>query len=454
MLSRRAIPTKPRFDFVIDRAYSLLVELGVSSLPVSHTAILEEYQDCIVCNSLSEVNELLKAQEGGSLSLPSEGKAYRRRNDGMNVIVYDDISITNPDRIRWTIMHELGHILLGHLSDFEMTALNRGGISEKEYGVLEVEANMFAAEVLAPYAVLKRITNLSKEQIRTMCWLSNDATNKRYESMFTGYHPVTSYDSILLRNFSSFLRWDAANAIYQGAQRIVRQKYSSGAYIDLSRKCSRCHSFTTDKEAKYCIYCGEKLEADDESGFKRYCYGDPDELVDAPGVRRFSFEQVTRSPDWQYTKMLRCPVCQNEEVPNYADYCPICGQQLYNICLEEKTPVSIRARYCPECGSKTSFHHAYKQHEEGIAKLRNISASEDWLEYPYWDYLILKAGQNKELAAALNHSRCFTDDDDCVQIIALSERDAGRIRKWENSILTLMNQFNAGLYTEMEVYIV
>ena len=272
--------------------------------------------------------------------------------------------------------------------------------------------------------------------------------------MLTGYHPVTSYDSILLRNFSTFLRWDAANAIYQGAQRIVRQKYSSSAYIDLSRKCSRCHSFTTDKEAKFCIYCGEKLEVDDESGFKRYCCGDPDELVEAPGVRRFSFEQVTRSPDWQYTKMLRCPVCQNEEVPNYADYCPICGQQLHNICLEEKTPVSIRARYCPGCGSKTSFHRAYKQHEEGIAKLRNLSASEDWLEYPYWDYLILKTGQNKELTAALNHSRCFTDDDDCVQIISLSERDAGQIRKWENSILTLMNQFNTGLYTEMEVYIV
>ncbi|NLK51202.1 MAG: ImmA/IrrE family metallo-endopeptidase [Syntrophomonadaceae bacterium] len=25
-----------------------------------------------------------------------------------------------PERIRWTLMHEIGHIVLGHLSDFEI----------------------------------------------------------------------------------------------------------------------------------------------------------------------------------------------------------------------------------------------------------------------------------------------------------------------------------------------
>ena len=32
------------------------------------------------------------------------------------------------------------------------------------------------------------------------------------------------------------------------------------------------------------------------------------------------------------SKALRCPICDNEEVPLDGDYCPICGADLINRC--------------------------------------------------------------------------------------------------------------------------
>ena len=291
----------------------------------------------------------------------TEGKTYKERANGPYIVIYNDITIKYPDRIRWTIMHEIGHILLGHLDEFEVTALNRGALSEEEYGVLEVEAHMFAAEVLAPTVILKSFSNITEEKIRTMCWLSSLASSKRYSSLTENdYHPATSYDHKILRNFSSFMRWDAADAVYQGAQRLIAYgSYDSWNLIDLSRKCKKCFSFTTDPQAKYCIYCGDSLLLDENESYERLLSGDDKALIAHPGRRRFSYEQVRKSADWEFTRMQQCPVCQNEQVPFYAEYCPVCGQQLQNQCLNENKAVPIRARFCPDCGGITSFHNAY-----------------------------------------------------------------------------------------------
>lgn len=66
-------------------------------------------------------------------------------------------------------MHEIGHIVLGHLTDFGETALDRGGLTQKKYGVLEVEAHYFAAEFLMPTALLKYFSDISIED-STIVW--------------------------------------------------------------------------------------------------------------------------------------------------------------------------------------------------------------------------------------------------------------------------------------------
>ena len=90
---------------------------------------------------------------------------------GKYYIVYDDVTVNSSDRIAWTIMHEIGHIILGHLVEFSETALNRGGITSKQYGVLEIEAHYFAAEFLMDRILLKQeieLYNIKKFTIKNI----------------------------------------------------------------------------------------------------------------------------------------------------------------------------------------------------------------------------------------------------------------------------------------------
>ena len=47
------------------------------------------------------------------------------------LVVYDE-RVENYQRIRWTIAHETGHIVLGHLISFEAIELCLGSLTESE----------------------------------------------------------------------------------------------------------------------------------------------------------------------------------------------------------------------------------------------------------------------------------------------------------------------------------
>lgn len=449
----KGIPTKPRFDLINKRAFELLIELGFSSLPISPWDIIREYEDTIKCIPLSEANDVLQKEGLNKLfrKRGDEGITVKFRGDSFYVIIYDDINIDNQDRILWTIMHELGHIFMRHLGDFDLCNIHRGGLSEKEYGVLEVEAHQFAAEMFAPTPVMLRFDGISEDQLRVMCGLSADAAGRRYTSLFEKpYHPQTKYDAKLVRNFSSFLRWGAPEAIYEGTQKIVGQgNYIK--YLALSRKCPNCFSFTTDPKAKFCIYCGREFE-EPKWDWDRLYGRDSDDLRYHPPMKRFTYEIDKIGYDWNHDKYLKCPVCQNEEVSPYAEFCHICGQPLRNVCKAEGKAVTVRARYCPDCGSETTFKKSYERHENTMGKLMDLPISEDWLEYDYWDYIIGQVHNNHELWAALNCARAFTDDDDNVHIVIGEQRLAQFVIKNKSAIQLLMRRADGVKYKKVEVY--
>lgn len=58
-------------------------------------------------------------------------------------------------------------------------------------------------------------------------------------------------------------------------------------------------------------------------------------------------------------KLKDCPICENEETHIEGEYCIICGNPLVNTCSNEECSHQIlpsNARYCPVCGSETTFY--------------------------------------------------------------------------------------------------
>ena len=103
--------------------------------------------------------------------------AIQKDDGAYTILVNEDESDV---RIRFTIAHELGHYLLGHLGT-DKTNLNREYHNIKP--VHETEADMFAARLLAPACVLWGINAHTAEQIASVCNISPEAAKIRSERM-------------------------------------------------------------------------------------------------------------------------------------------------------------------------------------------------------------------------------------------------------------------------------
>lgn len=154
------------YQNVRDAVWRCLIDAGITELPVSVTKIAQYFKVNIVKNSVL-----------GWLEPSQSGISYQTES-GEWVIVYDDSD--SIGRKRFTIAHELGHILLGHqLREGE----HHTRVFNKERPEVEREADMFAARLLAPACVLWALDLHTPEEIMEFCQISYTAARFRAERM-------------------------------------------------------------------------------------------------------------------------------------------------------------------------------------------------------------------------------------------------------------------------------
>lgn len=114
----------------------------------------------------SAVNELRPNESGVSIF---DGQTW--------YIIYDDAE--NHKRNRFTIAHELGHILLGHEVLDGYYTRERKSLKPE----IETEADTFAVRLLAPACVLWGLNVYSADEISELCDISYFAAKIREERM-------------------------------------------------------------------------------------------------------------------------------------------------------------------------------------------------------------------------------------------------------------------------------
>lgn len=153
-----------RYKNVRNAAWQALIDFKISSLPVPLSVICQSLGIALLDNS--NAHELRPTESG--ISLKQNGKWY---------IIFDDTDTHGKQR--FTVAHELGHILMGH-------ALKNGYYTRKDNLIKpadETEADMFAARLLAPACVLWGIGATTAEQIAQVCDISLTAATLRSERM-------------------------------------------------------------------------------------------------------------------------------------------------------------------------------------------------------------------------------------------------------------------------------
>lgn len=267
------------------------------------------------------LNDIVKSKDGAAMYCGAT-KEYK--------ILYND-TMKNKNRIRWTMTHEIGHIVLGH-HKYDESIIARGGLSQRHYRTLEMEADFFASLVLAPPVVLHKLKVKSPNEIAKICKLSKQASKNRYRYYLRWKNfKKDKRDLVIAENFYDFIN---------------------------QKRCNNCGYGFVSEKAKYCPVCGKIIKWG--KGKMKYR----------------NFVELNKNG-----RAIICPKCDNEDIGESDQYCKICGSYLYQECQERKCEVKLdsNARHCTQCGGITTFYYNEflekwdTEKEEIDDKLRNLN---------------------------------------------------------------------------------
>ncbi len=165
-----------------DMAWRILLDLGVCELPVKVSDVCRQLGIQVKVTDLDGVSGEVRILRGVPWIMVAAGDS--------------------PKRQRFTVAHELGHILLGHVGNYEL--INREPAPDDN--PIEQEANVFAARLLAPACVLWGCHVRSAEDIAELCQISLPAARYRWKRMQVLYKRGKFLTSPLERKvFEKFL---------------------------------------------------------------------------------------------------------------------------------------------------------------------------------------------------------------------------------------------------------
>ncbi len=149
------------FSQARNKSWQTLIECGISTMPIKPVKIAAYYGiECHLANK--------------SAMLDASGMLRTVKNK-LCIFVDNSDSI---QRQRFTILHELGHYLLGHLGDEVLFRCYENIRSEKEQA-----ADKFAADTLMSACVLWGLNIYKAEDIAKICNVSMTAAKIRAERM-------------------------------------------------------------------------------------------------------------------------------------------------------------------------------------------------------------------------------------------------------------------------------
>jgi Zn-dependent peptidase ImmA (M78 family) len=314
-------PRTARYDKVMFQANKLFAKEKIITIPIDPFQIIRN-------NKWGLVTYSDLAQEQGvtvaDIELAFQSEDGYTIFDGTNyTIAYND-TIAVHGRIRFTLMHEIGHIYMNHLIDFDETILRRSALTEDKYKVLENEANSFARNVLAPVMVVKDLKMDSANDLVTHFGISLSAAKTRLKALMLDY-------KVLLSQYINFQRFNF--------------KSFTSVYLH-SKRCLRCSHYFVNADAKYCPVCSsDRLYKCKEKLDMKYDGYDLDE----------------------FGRAFECPRCGNEELNYDGDHCKVCSLIIINKCTNQEmwngeiqwecgTMLDGNARYCIKCGCESTFY--------------------------------------------------------------------------------------------------
>lgn len=194
-----------RYKLIKNLVNDIYIKLTLSQLPINILEIISSFDNIkIVSYHQFMTDHNLTKEETLEILSSDEGCTDYFRPLDRYIIYYNDLDYKSEERIRWTLTHELGHILCEHYS--KNTKIFSEDLPETEYKFKECEANYFTGLLLSNPIILNRLKVKSSHDIEVFCALSSEAAKYRFDSYkkWCKYKIITSSDRYILRNFKNY----------------------------------------------------------------------------------------------------------------------------------------------------------------------------------------------------------------------------------------------------------
>lgn len=155
-----------------NKSWEVLRDCGISEFPVDLGKIADSYGIKITLYSDTKLIQLFKEDV-------LQGDGFVLRNGDETQVFIND-KIHNRNRRRFTLAHELGHALLGHNLD---EIHYRNSEIDSQTDAQEVEANIFARDILMPATVLAALDIHTPEEIMHLCNVSRQSAEIRADRL-------------------------------------------------------------------------------------------------------------------------------------------------------------------------------------------------------------------------------------------------------------------------------
>lgn len=127
-------------------------------------------------------------------------------DQNLHLILYND-DICCQERLRFTLAHEIGHVILCH---------------DKDCDIAELEADCFAAQLLSPWFTIKMLGNVAKPtalQLSSIFQISVSAANRRISDVHRSFYKLTDTDKMVYD-----MQKEQVHRIYSETYRQVRRE--------------------------------------------------------------------------------------------------------------------------------------------------------------------------------------------------------------------------------------
>lgn len=372
---------KPNYDLATYTAHRTFCFMTSKEYPVNTMDIIEKLPNTELATYEEFAEEIYKDIDFVSKKIAKNNDAFTLNRGDKFIIVYNsDISLNIVERIRFTIAHEIGHILLNHFNNGDLI-LTRGGLSEEKYSMLEREADTFARELLAPTFIM----NTEKWKIKDVCNIFDVSKQVAHISLESKKHypwikPKYPLRDILTPDTVKFKK--RKNTLQKRSRDHTEFKKKHGLLYFFKEPniyfCDNCHSAEKLYEGriKICPICGSS-SMDKIEGKKYFIFHETKE--------RYYMSYSELKVDETGTLIENCPICGNNHVRD--NFCSVCGVPIVNKCsgmkktddnwngsYEENQPC-VEAllgsdRYCPKCGAESTFYY------HGLLKDWNLEISD------------------------------------------------------------------------------